>query len=220
MRLGRRLLPGLLVLALGAGCPGGDLNGLPDADVLVDGMEEPGGLVVAFVPKDPLPADAGGSFDAVVERVTIAFRDFRAIGDAAPGDSRTTVPELNLDFRKDRTPPDVRFPDAPPGLYSGLDGRVVRLEVRGTVVVEGVTRQYELEDKTPLDVAIPLEGVSVEPGRETRVRVELESRILVQNLDWSGIEPDEEGKLEMESDDPQIAGVRDALLSAFGAKLE
>lgn len=192
------------------------------------------GLVLEFRGDPTLPAELGGDFDAVLGAVRLDLEDVRAIGDSAPGDERTTRASFQLDWyaegqdgeeeREEETgdanndPARVTFADAPPGLYSLVLAQVVHYRVRGTVVVDAVTREFEIEDDPPSDLAISvdLDGLVLEPDAVREVELVVSVAAAIAELRWDEVTPDDDGTLEVDEDDGEhIAPVRDAVEQAF-----
>src|SRR4029079_15907615 len=144
-----------------------------------DAGEGAAGLVLEFHGMPMLTASLGGDFNAELEEVRIVLENVRAVGDAAPGDERTTRDELRLDWYgasdddggdpANNEPVLVTFDQAPPGLYSNIYSEVVHYRMQGQVEVESNEREFDINDSpsTALAISISLGGVTLEAG-ETR----------------------------------------------------
>lgn len=235
-----RVWVAVLGAALWAGC---DVSsGTPAADAEPhtddgdggppDGGMASAGLVLEFRGDPTLTAEVGGDFDAVLGSVRLDLEEVRAIGDSAPGDERTTRAAVQLDWHgegeeeeeeeepgeADNDPVRVTFADAPPGLYSLVLAQVVHYHVHGTVVVDAVTHEFEIEDEPPSDLAISvdLEGLVLEPDAIREVELVVSIAEAVAGLRWDEVTPDGDGKLEVsEGDSEHIEPVRDAVEQAF-----
>src|SRR5688572_25830696 len=106
-KVGGRCVPVALVALLAAACsvesasrpdggpvPGDDGGG-PGPDAPVGSA----GLVIEFRGVPALPASLGGDFDPELQDVRLDLEDVRAVGDAAPGDERTSRDQLRLEWR-------------------------------------------------------------------------------------------------------------------------
>ncbi|HUS67858.1 MAG TPA: hypothetical protein VMZ28_25155 [Kofleriaceae bacterium] len=235
-----RVWVAVLGAALWPGC--GSPSGTPAADAephAGDGDGGPpdagmasAGLVLEFRGDPTLPAELGGEFDAVLDAVRVDLEEVRAIGDSAPGDERTTRAAVELDWYAageeeeegeeetdaNNDPVRVTFADAPPGLYSLVLAQVVRYRVRGTVVVDAETREFEIDDEPPSDLAISvdLDGLVLEPDAIREVELAVAVADAVAELRWDEVTPDGDGDLKVdENDGEHIAPVRDAVEQAF-----
>ena len=236
-KVGGRCVPVALFALLAAACsvesgsrpdggvvPGQDGGG-PGPDAPVGSA----GLVLEFRGLPALPAALGGDFDAELDEVRLDLEDVRAVGDAAPGDERTSRDELRLEWRggassgeggddePQNEPVVVTFDQAPPGLYSRLFAELVAYQIEGTVVVaEGGERDFEIDDSpsTGIAISISLGGVTLEAGETRRIIVEVSCADAVLDTPWDQVEEDE-GELVVEDGSPQVAAVREAMQAAF-----
>lgn len=232
-----RVWGAVLATALCAAC--GASPGTPAADARpepgdgdggpADAAMTSAGLVLEFRGDPTLAAEVGGDFDATLVSVRLDLEDVRAIGDSAPGDERTTRSSVELEWHgeeeeeeedgeADNEPVRVTFADAPPGLYSLVLAQVVHYRVRGTVVVDAVTREFEIEDEPPSDLAISVDlgGLVLEPDAIREVEIAVSLAGAAADLRWDQITPDGEGNLRVDQDDAEhIAPVRDAVEEAF-----
>lgn len=185
------------------------------------------GLVLEFRGIPALSASLGGEFSPVLEEVRIDLENVRAVGDAAPGDSRTSRDELRLEWRgegdddggeeADNQPVVVTFDQAPPGLYSNVFAEVKSYRLRGEVEpVEDTEREFEIADEpsTELAISIPLGGVDLEAGESRRVVIEVSCSAAVLDVPWDQV-GEEEGELVVDAESPEIGGVRAAMQAAF-----
>ena len=205
------------------GCGVGGVEGA-DADV-GDGDASPGqpdarpsrgGLLFTFrsAPTD-LPTDPDGGNKMVIERADIWMRNVRAVGDAAPGDERTRIESVHLDYSL-LEPVDggtlrFEFPQAPPGLYSVLIAEVTRYSLEGTVEIGGDEFDYKIDVEVapPRTINVDLKGQDL--GSTTlHVPIKSDLRKLPRAINWNQVEL-EDGELEVDSDDPVVEGMNDKL---------
>jgi hypothetical protein len=241
-KVGGRCVPVALVALLAAACstetatrpdggsdPGQDGGG-PGPDAPVGSA----GLVLEFRGIPALPAALGGVFDPELDQVRLELEDVRAVGDAAPGDERTSRDELRLEWRGGdgegegegeggddggNDPVVVTFDQAPPGLYSSVFAELVAYQLEGSVTVEGDgggDRDFEIEDSpsTGIAISIPLGGVTLEAGETRRVTIEVSCAAAVLDTPWDQVEEDD-GELVVDGGSPEIDAVRGAMAGAF-----
>jgi hypothetical protein len=202
--------------------PGEDGGGsTPDAAV------GSSGLVLELRGVPALNAELDGSFSPVLKEVRIDLENVRAVGDAAPGDERTSRDELRLEWKgegdddggeeADNEPVIVTFDQAPPGLYSNVFAEVKSYRLRGEVEpAEDTERDFEISDEpsTELGISIPLGGVVLEVGETRRVVIDVSCVDAVLDVPWDQVE-EEDGKLVVDSESQYIDAVHDAMQAAF-----
>ena len=197
----------------------GVLVGCPSDDTVApDTAPEQSGLIVAWSSEPAVwPSDLG---DAVtLERARFAVDSLRVIGDAGPGDPRTT--QVTFEVRWDDTsqPLDVVFSEAPPGLYSQVsivvDGHLAddSFEIRGHAFVAGNDWEYRIEDQNPLGFTVPIDKV-LNPGRATTVAVRINFTHALDAIDFSTLRI-EDGHLQLQSTDTQMPVFRQKLVESF-----
>lgn len=234
--VGGRCMPVALVAVLAAACsvssgsradsgpdPGDDGGGPgPDAP--------PGasGLVLEFRGVPALTAPITGDFPGELSEVRIDLENVRAVGDAAPGDERTTRDELRLEWwgigddddgggdAANNDPVVVTFSNAPPGLYSNVFAELTDYRLQGKVeLAPDEDHDFEIDDSPSLAISIPLGGVTLEAGETRRVSIDVSCGALVMETRWDEVTPDGEGKLRVDSGSPQIGSIREAMQEAF-----
>ena len=247
MRTARAFAIAALVV-LAPGC-GGEPGAGPDAAPAPDGDGGPdegdGGLPTAGLVLDieggpELPAALGGTYSARATRARLELENVRVIGDAAPGDERTTEAFVLLAWpdgagdggggearrgdgdgagegEGDDAEVRIVFPSAPPGIYSRVLCQVTRYELSGTVELGETTAPFAIVDQpaTPLSVSIDLGGVLLEANATGRIQIEVDVDEAILAPDWDQVDADGEGVLRIGSGSPQIGAVRDALLEEF-----
>lgn len=214
----------ILAIALGAavGCssgPGGGTN--PELDGGGGEIDAPdggqgGGLRLVLGSDPGIPSSFAADYAPTMDEVELALADFRAIGDAAPGDDRTLVSTLRLTWSEGGDEI-VRFPDAPIGRYSRIRASLESFRIAGTCVIEGETWSWAIEDAATggIDIDVFLANVEVMPGSETRVKLEVDLERLYDRVeDWADIEP-VDGVLLIDGSHPQIGELRSRFEEAF-----
>jgi hypothetical protein len=214
-------------LAACSGAPVGSVDGggppdggttLPSDGRDIDGPPTGGGLIFDFAAAPPLAQPFGA---VTVDEMRVWLRDVRAIGDSAPGDSRTSLAYADLDYRPDRDPTAIQFPLAPPGRYSSLDARLGQVsgggnngyELRGHVVVGGKTYELHVSDQDATDpISVALGGLPVEGTTVVGVRLDLS---FLGRLDWSQAVHGGNDKIELDSSSPFTAQVRAGVIAAW-----
>ncbi|HVV87507.1 MAG TPA: hypothetical protein VHE35_30910 [Kofleriaceae bacterium] len=198
-----------VVAALGlAGCPAGDDS------ATVDGAVDATHLAVTWAAEPAVPGQVGADRD--VQELHIAYSSVRFIGDAAPGDYRTTRGPTELEWDDGRTPPPIDFLGAPPGLYSvlelGVGGGAESFSIEGQALVRGSWVHYEVEDEAsnPSSLALSLD---LRAGTTTTVPVAIDVAAVLAAVPFDDL-PIEQGRIEVHRDDPEMAAVRAALAAA------
>lgn len=205
----------LLVVAALAGCPasGGTSDAGRDAGDDAPGVS--GGLAFEFGTDPVIPGAVGTKVH--VDEVRVFWHDVRAIGDSAPGDSRTSRASYDLVWENGHSPEPLVFPQAPPGLYSRLEARVGggqrAYEIKGTVTLrDGNTESFEVNDEALGSISISLSGVEVSSATVT-ARVTM-SLAFLASVDWDALW-DERHDLKIEEGDPAVAAISAALATSF-----
>lgn len=157
VRAGR--LIALFGLLLAGGCsPGGIAPATPDAGPVdanptsPDSAPPSSGLSFTFRSDPELPTPPDGEYSVVVESGHIEMHEFRAIGDSAPGDARTTQDRYLLDLSNPNA--QVTFADAPPGVYSLLIAEVEAFYVTGHVSYGDKDVDFVIDDIPPFEISL------------------------------------------------------------------
>ena len=139
-----------------------------------------------------------------VDSARFAFDSLRVIGDAGPGDPRTTARMFEVRWEKDRDPPaTIEFADAPVGLYSQLALEIdaplthYSYEIRGIVQVNGNDVEYRIEDNSVLAVTLPIDRMKL-PDAPARVRVDVDVVSAINTIDFTKLQNDG-GHLELDA---------------------
>ena len=192
----------------------------PDA-AMVDAST--GGLSIQLVAKGGVPQMP--TADVEIDKVTIGATSIRAIGDAAPGDMRTTRTQYQFEWRDNLNPIPILFTTAPPGLYSQLDFHVNDSSVSATAVdIIGRARRggmlvpFEIDNKDseiPIDIDI---NTLLGPREIAVTTIELDIASLVENIDWASIPLTTDGRLYITDGDAAMSNVVSKLTSAFSQR--
>lgn len=197
----------MLAVLLLAGCPaGGD-------DANVDGGPDATGLTVTWSVTPPTPGPIRTGLD--VQELHISYSSVRLIGDAAPGDARTSAGRTELEWERS-VPVPLDFPAAPPGLYAvlelGVGGGDEAFAIHGMVDRGGTPIPFEIEDEAPNPVTLGL-AVELRAGASATVPVRVELAQVLAAVDFDAL-PVVNGHIELHRNDPQMARVRSALATA------
>ena len=232
LRAGRYAFGLVAALALGAGVgcepepPGVEVDAGPTSDGGADA--QPGdhaGLVFDWTAR---PSPSGDNLGPIrVTSIRLPLREVRAVGDAAPGDMRTSISELELEWRDGKSPRKLEFSMAPPGLYSRFEFRVQgsggpssSFELRGELDLPGHDEpiQLKIEGRQMLPISLPLSGVQLDVGEIETIEISVNLVLVLAAVDWTTLEIDD-GKIEIDDGSPEIFAIRAALASAFSAKV-
>jgi hypothetical protein len=186
-----------------------------------------GGLTIELVAKNGVPQMP--ATDVQITTVTIGAVTVRAIGDAAPGDVRTTRSGYKFDFRDNLMPVPITFVEAPTGLYSMLELRVARVtsppaqasdacNIQGRVIRAGDSVPFEIKNTTA-DTAIAIAiNTDLAPRELDTASIEVDVAALIADVDWNAVPLSGEGRLFVGDGDPQMATVVTKLSTAFRAR--
>jgi len=210
----RALLLGVFLVGCN-GTSGGHDGGEPDTPM------GPPGLNVAWSAR---PSTIPG---AVTDKIMITSATFRpqilrVIGDAGPGDTRTTQLAFELAWSSSKTPATINFPSAPTGLYSEIlveiDGLFINYsyELKGTVHRDSDNKTWDfyIHDRNNLEVSITSLGVTLDPGAAVTIpiRVDFEHALTSINYDQLTVSGT---TLELDTSDSQMDNFRSALAESF-----
>ena len=227
--VGGRCVPIALIALLAPACAvesgsRADAGSEPGEDGGGPGPDAPpgaAGLVLEFRGIPPLPAELGGEFNPELEEVRIDLEDVRAVGDAAPGDSRTSRDELLLEWGGDDDDGEndvvrVTFDQAPPGLYSNVFAEVKHYWLEGVVETD-VEHDFRVDDEpeSALAISIPLGGVTLEAGETRVITIDVSCGPAIETMPWDEVTPDGEGDLNLNKDSVEIGQIRVGMQAAF-----
>lgn len=192
--------------------------GNPDGSVMsTDTMAIAQGLIVPFTTKSPIPGEVKD--EIAVSRVLFRLAHLRVIGDAGPGDTRTSQDHFSIEWKAGMAPSPLTFADAPAGLYSKVsiraDGETIAdsYEIEGTVMLEGDEVAFLIRDREPLEISIDTD-VALDPGKTASVSLRLELDSALEDIDFSEL-PTNQGTLELATDDRQMPKFRNRMRSAL-----
>jgi len=129
------------------------------------------------------------SSDITVSSLLFRIASLRVIGDAGPGDNRTSADSLDVQWSVDGGPQPITFADAPTGLYSHVaflaDGNLVdySYEIKGTTKVNGDITPFSIHDRSPLPVSIDT-SATLEPNQVTSIALVVRLDQALQSVDW------------------------------------
>lgn len=161
-------------------------------------------------------------------RITGAYfgaQNLRVVGDAiGPGDLRTYVDRLPIEWATDKVPKVSNFLDAPSGLYSrvGLElddegGGNSRdaYEITGTVNIEGSFVPFVIRDAQGRLMSVTIDPqVSLALHDDKTVRVQIDLTKITGTVDFDDL-PVRDGKRVLDENNSQIGEVRKKLGEAF-----
>jgi hypothetical protein len=204
-----------------AACPAedtGQVDAGSDADVGDPADADVGdpGLLFRFVAEPVVPGTIpGGDFPTTLERAAFELEDVRSFGDAAPGDERTTLAKVELDFASEPGANIAFFPNAPPSRYSHLVTEIQSYSLSGTVILDQDPIPFSIEDTppTPLSVDVSLEDVEVVDAL-VEVEIDLHLGELVKEVDWEAFDPGSTS-IEIGAGSPQLDELREHIAELF-----
>jgi hypothetical protein len=213
----------VFVAGLLLGCDPGDTS-TPD-----DGNAGASGLVVEW---SSAPSDWPSSVDAsvTIKCARFALKSLRVIGDAGPGDPRTTASAMEMRFAWDNNcakleqrPTNIVFEDAPTGLYSQVAILFDRdssstdnegtYEIEGTVKLDGTVWDWKIEDTNALAFNIAIDEM-VSPGETATVPLRINFTVALAGLNWSTIDRSD-GRIELDEGGAQMPAFRAKLIESF-----
>lgn len=155
-----------------------------------------------------------------IEDARFAFDNLRVIGDAGPGDPRTTQSAFEIHWNDNTAPSAIDFADAPIGLYSQLSLQMAGLqllensyEIRGTVEINGDPTDFRIEDKIPLPLALQIDEMLL-PGKSVKIELEIDFVHALSAVDFESLEFNN-GHLELHETDLAIIAFRKKLVESF-----
>jgi hypothetical protein len=212
-----------IVLLVGlAGCPGA----APPGDDMPDAGPTGASLHVTWT---PVPADLPGDItsDLSVDRVTFGVASLRVVGDAGPGDPRTFLDDLKLEWDRDGKPDAVKFSNAPPGLYSRMewlldtsnllreDDPIYVFEIVGEVELNGHGQNFRLRETAQLPISFAV-SANLDPPADTTIDVRVDVARIVEAVDYDAL-PKVDGDLFLGPGDPQMPAIRSKVVEAFAS---
>jgi hypothetical protein len=175
------------------------------------------GLVVPWVVLPGVPTTL--SPGVTIESVQLKISSLRVIGDADPGDPRTTQASFTVAWDSMQTPPDILFGAAPSGLYSfvamSIDGALVddSYLITGHAVANGTTYPFTIHDRFALSVNLTT-STELDPGSNAKLPVQIDLGHCVGAVDWNLVHIDN-NVLNLDTDDEWIPTFRQKLIESF-----
>ncbi len=160
-----------------------------------------------------------------IEKARFAVSSLRIVGDAGPGDPRTTIGNMEMGFAWDsggQRPTDIDFDNAPTGLYSqvaivfdrpssGNDN--YSYEIEGHVDASGIDKDLRIRDDRPLTFNVDIDEM-VSPGESAVIALRINFMHAIASLDFENLDTDN-GRLELEDGDSQMPMFRSKLVESF-----
>lgn len=203
----------VVVAGLLIGCSGDDTN-VPLPDGPVGGS---GGLVVMWsTSPETWPSTTNG---ITLDRAELAIDSLRVVGDAGPGDPRTTASNFVVRWDDNSSPDDLMFSDAPTGLYSqvsmAIDGHLTTdsFDIRGTATAESETKDFEIDGDAPLAFTVQIDR-TLTPPDVTTIKIRINFTHALEAIDFKQLDTSN-GKWQLEDGDSQMAAFRQALGESF-----
>lgn len=152
-----------------------------------------------------------------VSSAAFAVQSFHAISDAG---NSATIAHTSLVWDATTRPAPLVLQDAAPGLYSRLsfkldgEGTADAYRIEGTVQVSSTVMPFRIHDRSGavsygLDLATTLE-----PGGSAQLALALDLSNALGGIDFALLR-DDDGTLDLDTDDTQIAAFRTRLAGAF-----
>jgi hypothetical protein len=195
------------------GCDPGDTSA-PDATVGASGLSVEWSSSPSTWPSSPEDG-------LTIEKARFALDSLRVVGDAGPGDPRTSIANMELGFDWDsvgQRPSTIAFDDAPTGLYSQValafdGGTEDAFEIRGHVRVNSVDWEYRIQDSQPLTFNVGISEM-VSPGETAVVRLRINFAHALDIVDFATLDTSD-GRLELDNGDSQMSQFRATLIESF-----
>jgi hypothetical protein len=218
IRVSQILVRGWLACAIAAGCGNGVTSVGPDASVVAgDGSNTASpGLSVRWATEPVvIPGQVGG--DITVSSLLFRVANLRMIGDAGPGDTRTSVDSIQLGWSAEMVPATVRFGDAPTGLYSRIillaDGNQVSYsyEIGGIVKLDNVSTTFTIHDRSSLAISLET-STTLDPGKSAAITVKARIDQALQSLDFRQL-AHVDGGLVLDTNDSAMSNFRNKMMT-------
>jgi hypothetical protein len=182
-----------------------------------DGPVGAGGLVVQWESTPASwPAQLGDG--VVLDRASFAVDNLRVIGDAGPGDPRTTASNLDVRWDSNTQPAAITLPEAPSGLYSQLslliDGQLTErsYELRGEAMIGDSSVDLRIRDDDPLAFTHVIDQ-TLAPGGGVTITVRVKFAHALDALDLPALV--EDGRIDLQTGDPAMVLFRAKLIESF-----
>jgi hypothetical protein len=184
-----------------------------------DGPTGPAGMHVAW--KSLPPTWPGAISNGIqIDNATFLFDNLKVIGDAGPGDDRTTADSFQLHWDSMAMPATIDFADAPTGVYSKvafqIDGHLIQssYKLHGHVTINSLSVPFEIEDREALSLSLQCNR-TLAPGGSVTVDVALDFGAALTSIDWAKVHMDDNGTLELDTTDSQMPAFRNKFATSF-----
>lgn len=161
--------------------------------------------------------------NVTLSRARFGLKSLRVVGDAGPGDPRTTAGSLEMGFAwsgSEERPASIPFDDAPPGLYSQValvfDALTMygeAYELRGNVEINGDDYEFRIEDGDPLTFNVAIDEM-LSPGEQAVIKLRINFTHALDSIDWANVNTSD-GRKELEEGDSQMSTFRANLIQSF-----
>jgi hypothetical protein len=210
------------VLLVFAACHGESMA-TPDAASTPDAGPHSLGMFVAWSAIPALPGDLTDRL--TVSQASFQLSRFQIVGDAGPGDARTSHAKYALTWDSRGAPPRESFPDAPVGVYSKLTLDMMPSSLAATYDIQGSWLQhnprgggdtimpFRIRDFQPLSLTYDCDQTVPVDGSAT-IAVSVALKDAVDSVQFDNL-VDVGGVLVLTTGDPQMPGFRDRLARAF-----
>jgi len=207
------------VLLVFAACHSGGAAA-PDATPMFDAAPpQQLGLVVAWSAKPSLPGALSDTL--VVSDARFQISSLELIGDAGPGDERTTHSKYLLTWDSAGGPTHDTFPDAPVGMYSKITVNMSSgtlgawsYQFHGTWRDAGVTKPFKIEDRVSLRATLDCQQMLAAAG-STTIPISVELDDAISKIDFRHLPQDDNGVLTLTTGTSGMLEFRDRLSKGF-----
>jgi hypothetical protein len=212
----------VFVTGLLTGCNPGGIGSQDDAPD-IDAPVGPSALRLTW---SSTPTDWPGSNGngLTIEKARFSMSSLRIVGDASPGDPRTTIDDMMMGFAWDtdgQRPTDIDFDNAPTGLYSqvaivfdrptsGSNNYSYEIECH---VDMGIDKDLRIRDDKQLTFNVDVDEM-VSPGESAVIALRINFLHAIESLNFNTLDSDN-GRLELEDGDAQMPAFRTKLIESF-----
>ena len=156
--------------------------------------------------------------DITVSSLLFRVASLRVIGDAGPGDDRTSADTFKVSWTQGSTPDPLEFADAPTGLYSHVaflaDGNLIdySYEIQGMAKLNGNPTPFYIHDRSPLPVSIDT-SATLDPNQITSIAIDVSLDQALQSVDWSHLD-NNNGTLTLDTFDNGMNDFRGKMINS------
>jgi hypothetical protein len=183
------------------------------------------GLSVVWSTQPPLPGPLNDRI--TITEATFQISYLQIVGDAGPGDSRTTRSRYALTWNAVQHPPRDEFPMAPVGVYSRVAIEVRPAPLTPAYEIKGMWTELEDDDRRPAELK-PFRIADFQPlsssfecndtlpgGGTVTIGIKLDLLDALAGINFDKLD-ERSGTLELSMpNDPQMMPFRDRLSHAF-----